>query len=444
MKNKPSIASEDETNVFRKLKSSFRQTFKRQDKVYNQIRENAKPDFDFYVLTIFSGIIITLGILIDSSAVVIGGMLVAPFVWPILAIALGITMGRTGLIKKAVFTIFVSGILIVIISLLMSIILPEIVVANNQFLSRTSPTLLEFLVGLTAGFIGAFIIAYPNVGSAIAGVVIAAAIVPPLATIGISVSKMDWPSAGGAVLLFLSQLIAIVFAAAILFIISDFRYRNKQAEKKTKLGFSWTVMLLIVIVIPLYLSTIHSATQVKYQKIVSDVITTNFDHVKITELKFYESKETVKIELIINYDSELTQTDLASIKSVLEKRIGQPIDLSINVIPYLSSEKSSELDEQDLTDVIKKIAQETMNNENVGKYLKCRVFVNELKIERYYPVELGCPICPKIISCQDGSEYPVQVYNEEKGECDDINFVNQAPCFPQYDSSSTDNDLIEN
>ena len=77
----------------------------RQKKVYNEIKESAKGDFDFFVLTIFSGIIITLGLVVDSSAVVIGGMLLAPLVWPILSLSLGIVKGRSKLIQDSSFTL---------------------------------------------------------------------------------------------------------------------------------------------------------------------------------------------------------------------------------------------------------------------------------------------------------------------------------------------------
>jgi uncharacterized hydrophobic protein (TIGR00341 family) len=447
MKNRPSIASKQETNLFRKLKCSFQQTFKRQDKVYNQVRENAKGDFDFYVLIIFSAIIITLGILIDSSAVVIGGMLIAPFVWPILAISLGITMGRSGLIRKAILTILLASFLVVAISALLSFILPEIVSTNNQLFSRTTPTLLELLIGLTAGFIGAFIIAYPNIGSAIAGVVVAAAIVPPLATIGISASKMDWSSAGGAILLFLSQLVAIVFSASILFILSNFRYRNNQAEKKTQAGFSWTILLLIIIVIPLYFSTSLSATQVKYQKIINAVISDNFDNARVLEMDFVNSKDKTSIQIVINNDEELTQDNFLSIQSILEKRLKKKVVLDINIIPNIGFQKQSILGDNDLRDVISTITQQTISDkdkENIDKYLKCRIFLNNEKTEKYFSIEEGCPICPKFVVCQDSSEYPQQLYNESKGECQDIEFINQAPCFPQYNTSQPQTELIEN
>ncbi len=190
--NKENIVKK--TSVFFRF---FRQNPKRQDKVYEQIKNNAKCDYDFYVLTIFAAIIITLGILINSTAVVIGGMLIAPLVWPIMAMSVGIAMGRTALLQKSLFALLKSILVIIAVSIVFGFIVPELVLENNELLERTSPTILELVVGLAAGFIGAFIIAYPKLGSAIAGVVVAAAIVPPVSIVGISLARGDFNSATG-------------------------------------------------------------------------------------------------------------------------------------------------------------------------------------------------------------------------------------------------------
>jgi uncharacterized membrane protein len=113
---------------------------KRQEKVYEEIRESAKGDFDFYVLLISASIIITLGLIINSSSVVIGGMLLAPLVWPILALSMGIIKGRSKLLQESVFTLLKSTILILVIAIFLGLIAPDYTLKGNEFLSRTAPT----------------------------------------------------------------------------------------------------------------------------------------------------------------------------------------------------------------------------------------------------------------------------------------------------------------
>jgi uncharacterized hydrophobic protein (TIGR00271 family) len=417
-----------------KLKNVFRPFFldkKRQEKVYGQIKENAKPDLDFYTMTIFAGIIITLGIIIDSTAVVIGGMLIAPLVWPILALALGITMGRSRLLQSSMFTLLKSILVILIVSVLVGLIVPDLVIENNEYLSRTSPTLFELLIGLAAGFIGAFIIAYPKMGSAIAGVVVAAAIVPPIAIIGLSLAKGDFGAVGGASLLLISNLIAITFAAAILFLISNFRSRSEQAKEKRKSGFRWTMLLLVVIIIPLVLITKQTALEVKQITVVKDVISSSLDNVAISEIKVVEKDGMLTVTVALRSAEKITASQIEAVQNVLVKRLNQAVFMKVNIIPIVAPGQDLfestppaviETDVSTLKPELEAIV------EAVEGFIKCPVVLNEKKLTRYYPEEVGCPICPGIISCGDGREFPSQNFNVNSALCDDINFANGAPC----------------
>jgi len=214
---------------------------KRQEKVYGEIRENAKGDFDFFVLTIFSGIIITLGLVVNSSAVVIGGMLLAPLVWPILSLSMAIIKGRSRLIQDSVFTLLRSTALIFVIALFLGLMSPDYALQGSEFLSRTSPTIFELFIALAAGFVGAFVITYPKIGAAIAGVVIAAAIVPPIAVMGISVSHGNLGMAGGAFILFMSNLIAVTFSSSLLFLAARFKGpSSEKGQERRKNNIRWT------------------------------------------------------------------------------------------------------------------------------------------------------------------------------------------------------------
>jgi uncharacterized membrane protein len=92
-------------NPIKAFISKFRIPIERQQTVLDQIRGHAKGDFDFYVLLILGAIIITLGLIINSGAVVIGGMLVTPLVWPILAVSLSIIRGSARMLQTSIITL---------------------------------------------------------------------------------------------------------------------------------------------------------------------------------------------------------------------------------------------------------------------------------------------------------------------------------------------------
>jgi uncharacterized hydrophobic protein (TIGR00271 family) len=413
---------------------------KRQQKVYAQITEQAQGDFDFYILSFFSGVIITLGILVDSTAVVIGGMLIAPLVWPILAMALGITMGRSFLLRKSLSTLIKSALVIFVVAVLIGIVVPDLVVESSEYLSRTSPTLLELLIGLAAGFVGAFIIAYPKMGSAIAGVVVAAAVVPPLATIGLSLARSDFSSVGGAVLLFLSNLVAIVFAASILFIISNFKSKTAAAEEKRKTGFRWTLLLLIVILVPLFYITTQTTQHVRQVKAVQEVVGSTVGVVELSDIKIQEGDNAIDVSLILRSKNTIETEQIEAIKNVLAERFNKAVVLKVNIIPIVVP--GEELPEYLSTQVqIETLpAPEFVQPE----FVKCPVQVNDLKTIRKYPVSLGCPVCPEIIACGDGREFPAQTYLEETGLCSSNTFENGAPCFFEKEAVSDINIEIIN
>lgn len=401
------------SKLFTFIFKPFIQTSARQEKVENQIKENAKPDFDFYVLITTASLIVSLGILIDSTAVVIGGMLIAPLVWPIMALSLGLVTNSQKLTQKSIITILKNTVLVIFISLVCGLIVPDLMSENNEFLTRTSPTLFELIIGLIAGFTGAFIITYPKIGSAIAGVVIAAAIVPPLATIGISISRMDYNATIGALLLFLSNLVAISAASTLLFIISGFKKSKKGNYKLSQL--LWNLVLLIIIFIPLLLTTQKTINDTRTKKIIKDVVTSSLDEVIIDNIAINQKDDFWEINLVLNHKQTFEFSQAKAIENIISKRLNKPVSLKLKIIPLI--EVNNQLEEN------KKKA----NDFDETNYIECPTVINGVKIPRIYPKKIGCPLCLDIISCWDGREFPNEKFNEKTGLCEKIDYPND-PC----------------
>lgn len=155
---------------------------------------------------------------------VIGAMLVAPLMVPILGLAGALISGwRRQAVQSA--ALIIGGVLAaVVVSYALSAWAPQVLSleTNAQISSRVNPSLMDILIAIAAGAAGAFATVNSRVASSIAGVAIAVALVPPLAVVGISLSAQRYSDAGGAMLLFFTNFVAIVLAAAAVFAVGGF------------------------------------------------------------------------------------------------------------------------------------------------------------------------------------------------------------------------------
>jgi uncharacterized hydrophobic protein (TIGR00271 family) len=179
-----------------------------------QFEIDARSDQEFIVLTLAAGVIATLGLLANSSAVVIGAMLIAPWMLPLRAVAFGILQGRFQLVAKALLTLAIGIALTVLLSVLIGtgVGLP---VFGSEVQARTQPNLLDLGVALVAGAISAYASVRSKALSSLAGTAIAVALVPPVCAFGLLLAKAQLDEAFGAGLLFVANLLGILSGALI-------------------------------------------------------------------------------------------------------------------------------------------------------------------------------------------------------------------------------------
>jgi uncharacterized hydrophobic protein (TIGR00271 family) len=208
----------------------------------------------FIVLMAFSTAIATFGINADSTAVVIGAMLIAPLMIPIMATSASLLMGwpvratRSLLLVAGGIAIAVAG------SWLLTRYFPVLEVASNsQILSRVSPTTVDLMIALAAGAAGAFAISRPDVADSLPGVAIAVALVPPLTVIGITLEAGEWDFALGATLLFLTNLVGVILAAGATFVLVGFSpwFHVEANRSQINRSYATVVVALLLIAIPL-------------------------------------------------------------------------------------------------------------------------------------------------------------------------------------------------
>ena len=175
----------------------------------DQFELDAHADQEFVVLTLAAGIIATLGLLANSSAVVIGAMLIAPWMLPLRATAFAILQGRLRLVARALVTLLIGMAITVGLSALLGLWV-GLPILGSEVAARTQPNLLDLGVALVAGAIAAYASVRSKALSSLAGTAISVALVPPVCAFGLLSSKSLWGDALGAALLFAANLLGIL------------------------------------------------------------------------------------------------------------------------------------------------------------------------------------------------------------------------------------------
>lgn len=206
----------------------------------------------FFALMGFAAVIASMGVITDSTAVVIGAMLVAPLMTPLMGMAISLVMGWPNRLGRSTL-IAVGGILFAIgVGVFAGLVAPAVIdtETNTQIIARTSPTILDLITAIAAGAAGAYGLSRPDVSDSLPGVAIAISLVPPLCVVGISYSQADWASGHGALLLFATNMIAILLVGGLTFVLTGVtplvRVANTQHRVRTAVLVTCTAAVLVV------------------------------------------------------------------------------------------------------------------------------------------------------------------------------------------------------
>jgi uncharacterized hydrophobic protein (TIGR00271 family) len=182
--------------------------------LFEHLDGGSRPSFDFMSLIALSTAIASLGLCQNSAAVVIGAMLVAPLMTPMIGSGLALVQGNAVLLRSAASAIVAGFFIALAIGFTFGATLP-VYALTPELLARGAPNLLDLLVAGFSGVAAAYATARPNLSGALPGVAIAAALVPPIATVGVSLALKEAANARGAALLFGTNLVAIVLGATL-------------------------------------------------------------------------------------------------------------------------------------------------------------------------------------------------------------------------------------
>ena len=310
-------------------------TLKDREDAAKSILAGADANIDFFILIILSAGIATYGLLQNSGAVIIGAMLVAPLMSPIVAIAMSMVRGKQKTLGIAAQSTAQGVLLAISVGAVLTFFSP-IKSPTNEIMSRVSPNLLDLSIAFLSGAAGAYAMSRKSIASALPGVSIAVALVPPLAVVGYGFATADLNIAFGALLLFLTNLVAIVFAASLVFIALDFLTTEKQTWGEIVKGLRLSLAFVVIVLLILGWVTFKTVNEQHKLRAINQVLnqsvySQNFKPLKI-DVKKAQKGYTIKATLL-GYDKPLTSDQVEQLNQKLEKAVGGPVSLDITVVP---------------------------------------------------------------------------------------------------------------
>jgi uncharacterized hydrophobic protein (TIGR00271 family) len=231
----------------------------------------------FFVLLFLSGIIATYGVISDSTAAVIGAMIVAPLMTPIMALSLGMVSGDARNIVRSLLIVAAGAAVVVGLAYLLAMVLPggANVAGNSQVSSRVSPRLIDLVIALAAGAAGAFATGREDVSDALPGVAIAVSLVPPLSVVGICLAAGEPGQAWGAFLLFLTNFLAIAMAGLVLFAIMGYGGVALGLTGQSSRRWAIAAIILATLIIMVPLGT--TSYQIAYEEVLQQQARSSVD-----------------------------------------------------------------------------------------------------------------------------------------------------------------------
>jgi uncharacterized hydrophobic protein (TIGR00271 family) len=315
------------------------------DVVHQEISDGSEPALRFYLLVAVSTLIASFGLVSDSTAVVIGAMLVAPLMTPIFGIALALVRGEGGLLGRALRAEIVGVTAAVAMSFLLGLLLGDFE-PTSEMLSRTRPTLFDLLVAVLAGFAGAYALVDQKISPALPGVAIATAIVPPLANSGLCLALGEVAAGLGSFLLFFANFLSILVIASLTFVLSGmarrFGVRGTGGDLSRRFGLPVVAFALIAAFLGHSLFTIARERRMA-RGIKATLIdeTSRIPSTVLLEVHHYLDEEEDKLEVVagVSAPAVLTPTQVRRMQDELTEQIGMPTELVVHCL--LSSNVSA-------------------------------------------------------------------------------------------------------
>jgi uncharacterized hydrophobic protein (TIGR00271 family) len=342
--------------IFLRLTGEWKPLLERRiapEQMATEMKVGSIPTLSFFFLLALSGSIATFGLLANSAPAIIGAMIIAPLMTPIMALSYGVVQFSWSQIARSGITVLLGVVVVIAIGYLSARFI-GIKVAGTEMLSRAFPSLLDLGVAMAAGAAGAFVLSRESIRNSVAGVAIAVALVPPLADVGIgfalgrkatadvglSFREVGLFSGGidiavGASVLFLTNLAAIVVVAGTVMVIQGY-----ARWKRGIIGLAGAIVALVLLMQPL---------SEEFQKLrVKSMVLRLVKTLPVTHPHLFE--RTLRLDTLrVRYQHDMLhvhaegfaprdrleggQARLDLFRHELEEKVGEPVVIDVEVIP---------------------------------------------------------------------------------------------------------------
>jgi uncharacterized hydrophobic protein (TIGR00271 family) len=230
----------------------------------------------FYSLLTISALIASLGLYRNSTAVVIGAMLLSPLMTPILAFAASLVMGWPVRSGRLAIRLFCATLFVFALAYLLPLVfrMPTTVVVPPELLARTNPKMAELLIALCAGIAAALMLLRRETLSILPGVAISVALIPPLCVSGLLVYFKEYALAWEAFVLYATNLVAIILTAGTVLLLKGFKPRVKDFKLNLRIAAGMTMITFFValVAVPLTIRTINDIRDLHDREVAISVI----------------------------------------------------------------------------------------------------------------------------------------------------------------------------
>lgn len=314
-----------------------------EEKLFISGPQTARRLTNFFVLLILATVIATYGVLSDSTATVIGAMIVAPLMGPIMATAAAVVVGSGHRALKSLALVAAGVVVVIVASYLLTLTVPDISISfedNAEITSRISPGLLALITALASGAAGAFITAREEIADSMGGVAIAISLVPPLCVVGIATNQGEWEAATGAFTLFVTNFLAILLAGGITFMLGGLgrlALRNED-QRLRRHAFAVIVLATLLVAIPLSITTYQALDDAFETRSATGDVTdwlasTNYRNVLV-------SVDGGTVHVTVEGQGELRP--LRQLANKLALTLERPVTVALRTIPAQSEASGAE------------------------------------------------------------------------------------------------------
>jgi uncharacterized hydrophobic protein (TIGR00341 family) len=329
------IQSADAVLPRKHLKEELFESHSSKEEVLDFAEDNSHVTQKFMVMMALASIVATFGMLADNVAVVVGAMIIAPAFGPLAGASIGISMGRKDIFKKGLKAELIGVSIAIATAAALALLVPGIEV-NSLLRLRMYPGIPDLLVALAVGAAGAYTLTKAK-GSYIVGVMVAAALVPTMAAVGIGFVLTNPLLVFGSLLLLLINIVSIILAMVLVFWFMgtskrrDGPYRTyNSTDVNIKRVLKYSAVVIILMLIPLLWITnenyVAQAPEVEISKIFEDNVL--HERLELAGMEVYDNIIHVSVYSLVDDPS----VELGMLKEMIERRIDPRYSLVFNVV----------------------------------------------------------------------------------------------------------------